>query len=152
MIETFSLPHYLYKGVRGLRLASLFCYFFPLQWHFTKYVSWYYQVLRIGSNSKESAHSVGDPASIPGLEKSPGEKNGNTLQCSCLGNSKDRGAWWATVHGVTNSQTWLDDFYSLTVCLLSFFGYGNKPDQEGLCSQRAYILVGQRSDNKINVK
>ena len=43
-------------------------------------------------------------------------------------------------------------FTLLTVCLLSFFGHGNKPDQEGLCSQRAYILVGQRSDNKINVK
>ena len=43
-------------------------------------------------------------------------------------------------------------FTLLTVCLLSFFGHGNKPDQEGLCFQRAYILVGQRSDNKINVK
>ena len=51
-----------------------------------------------------------------------------------------------------HSQTWLDDFYFLIICLLSFFQYGNKPDQEGLCSQRAYILVGQRSDNKINVR
>ena len=38
---------------------------------------------------------------IPGLERSHGEGNGNPLQCSCLGGSMDRGAWWATVHGVT---------------------------------------------------
>ena len=38
--------------------------------------------------------------SIPGLGRSPGEGNGNLLQYSCLGNPMDRGAWWATVHGV----------------------------------------------------
>ena len=40
---------------------------------------------------------------------SPGEGNGNPLQYSCLENSMDRGAWWATVHGVTKSQTGLSD-------------------------------------------
>ena len=40
----------------------------------------------------------------------PGGGNGNQLQCSCLENSIDRGAWWATVHGVTKSQTWLNDW------------------------------------------
>ena len=39
-------------------------------------------------------------ASIPGLGRSPGERNGFPLQYSCLGNSMDRGAWWATAHGV----------------------------------------------------
>ena len=39
----------------------------------------------------------------------PGGGNGNPLQYSCLGNLKDRGAWWATVHGVAKSQTWLSD-------------------------------------------
>ena len=39
------------------------------------------------------------------LGRSPGERNGNPLQYSCLKNSTDRGAWWATVHGVTKSQT-----------------------------------------------
>ena len=39
-----------------------------------------------------------------------GEGNGNPLQCSCLENSRDGGAWWATVHGVTKSWTWLSDF------------------------------------------
>ena len=46
---------------------------------------------------------------VPGLERSPGEGNGNLLQHSCLGNPMDRGAWWATAHGVTKSQTRLSD-------------------------------------------
>ena len=47
----------------------------------------------------------GDVDSMPGLGRSPGEGNGNPLQYACLGDSKDRGAWWATVHGVTRSLT-----------------------------------------------
>ena len=53
-----------------------------------------------GSDSKESTCNVGDLGSIPGLGRSSGEGNGNPLQYSCLGNPMDRGAWWATVHGV----------------------------------------------------
>ena len=63
-----------------------------------------------GSDSKRSAHNVGDPGSIPGLGRSPGEGNGNLLQGSCLENSMDGGAWWATVHGVTKSRTRLSEF------------------------------------------
>ena len=62
-----------------------------------------------GSDGKESACSEGDLGSIPGLGRSPGEGNGNPLQCSCLENSMDRGVWWAIVHGVTKSQTRLVD-------------------------------------------
>ena len=58
-----------------------------------------------GCDSKESACNAGDSGSIPESEGSPGEGNGNLLQCSCLGNPMDRGAWWATVHGVTESDT-----------------------------------------------
>ena len=58
-----------------------------------------------GSDGKASACNVGDPGSIPGSGRSPGEGNGNPLQYSCLENSMDRGAWWPTVHGVTKSQT-----------------------------------------------
>ena len=58
-----------------------------------------------GSDGRESACNAGDPGSIPGSGKSPGEGNGNLPQYSCLENPMDRGAWWATVHGVTNSQT-----------------------------------------------
>ena len=50
---------------------------------------------------KESACNAGDPGSIPGSGRFPGEGNGNPLQYSCLKNSVDRGAWQATVHGVT---------------------------------------------------
>ena len=58
-----------------------------------------------GSDSKESACSAGDPGSILGLGRSPGEGHDNTLQYSCLENPMDRGAWWATVQGVAKSQT-----------------------------------------------
>ena len=53
------------------------------------------------SVGKESACSAGDPGSIPGLGRSPGEGNGNPLQYACLENPMGRGAWWSTVHGVT---------------------------------------------------
>ena len=46
-----------------------------------------------GSEDKASARNVGDPGSIPGLERSPGEGNGNPLQYSCLENPMGRGAW-----------------------------------------------------------
>ena len=49
--------------------------------------------------------NTGDAGLIPGSGRFPGEGNGNLLQYSCLGNPMDRGAWQATVHGVTNSQT-----------------------------------------------
>ena len=62
-----------------------------------------------GSDGKESACSAGDMGLIPGLVRSPGEGHDNPLQCSCLGNLMDRGAWWATVHGITKSQTRLSD-------------------------------------------
>ena len=59
-----------------------------------------------------SAYNVGDPGSIPGLGRSPGEGNGNPLQYSCLENPMDGEAWWAIVHGVAKSRTRLRDFTS----------------------------------------
>ena len=53
-----------------------------------------------GSDGKESACNAGDPGSIPGSGRCPGEENGYSLQHSCLENSTDRGAWQATIHGV----------------------------------------------------
>ena len=58
-----------------------------------------------GSNGKESACNPGDLGSIAGSGRPPGEGNGYPLQLSCLENSVGRAAWWATVHGVTKSQT-----------------------------------------------
>ena len=62
-----------------------------------------------GSGGKASARNAGDLGSIPGLERSPGEGNGNPLQYSCLESPMDRGAWRATVHGVAKSQIQLGD-------------------------------------------
>ena len=62
-----------------------------------------------GSDGKESACNSGDAGSIPGSGRSPGEGNGNPLQCSCLENPMDRRDWWATVHGVAKSWTGLSD-------------------------------------------
>ena len=56
-------------------------------------------------NPLANAEDVGDASSIPGSGRSPGGGNGNPLQCSCLKNPMDRRAWWATGHGITNSQT-----------------------------------------------
>ena len=55
-------------------------------------------------NPPANAGDARDPGSIPGLGRSPGEENGNQLQCSCLENSMHRRAWWATVHGVAQSD------------------------------------------------
>ena len=72
-----------------------------------------------GSEDKASACNAGDPGSIPGLGRSPGEGNGNPLQYSCLENPMDRGAWWATVDGVAKSRTRVSNF----TIFLSFFLY-----------------------------
>ena len=66
-----------------------------------------------GSVVKNPPAKAGDVGSIFDLGRSPGEGNGNLLQYSCLGNPVDRGAWWATIHGVAKSQTQLSDFTSL---------------------------------------
>ena len=63
-----------------------------------------------GSEVKASVCNVGELGSIPGSGRSPGEGNGNPLQYSCLENPMDRGAWWATAHGVAKSRTRLSDF------------------------------------------
>ena len=81
--------HFLFQGIfpiQGLNPGILHC--FPG-----------------GSDSKATAYNMGDSGSIPGSGRSPGEGNGNPPQYSCLENPMDGGAWLATVHGVTKSQT-----------------------------------------------
>ena len=58
-------------------------------------------------NPTANAGDARDSGSIPGSGRSSGEGNGNPLQFSCLENPMDRGAWWATVHGVAKSWTQL---------------------------------------------
>ena len=73
-----------------------------------------------GSDGKESACNAGDPGSIPGLGRSPGEGHNNPFQYSCLENSMDRRAFHAIVHAVTNSPTRLSDFTFHSQVVLRF--------------------------------
>ena len=88
----------------------LLCTLFLLSWRRERQPTPVFSVFPGGSDGKEFACNVGGL----GWEDNPGEGNGNPPQYSCLENSMDRGAWQATVHGVTKSQTRLSNFHSLT--------------------------------------
>ena len=78
--------------------------------HFFAFTCFYLQgsqVVLVVKNPPANAGDVRNLGSIPGSGRSPGEGNGNPLQYSCLENAMDRGACWATVYGVAQSQTWL---------------------------------------------
>ena len=85
-------------------------------------------VVLVVKNPPASAGDIRDMNSIPGLGRPPGGGHGNPLQYSCLGNPRDRGAWWAAVCGVTQSRTRLKQLSSnsssrqqcLLLVLLSF--------------------------------
>ena len=68
-------------------------------------------------DSKESAYGAGDPGSVAGSGRSPGEGHGYPLQYSCLENPMDRGAWWATVHGGHKESDRLSDFTFIFSCV-----------------------------------
>ena len=63
------------------------------------------QVAQVVKNPPANAGDIRDTGSIPGWGRSHGRENDNPLQYSCPENPKDKGAWWATVHGVTQSRT-----------------------------------------------
>ena len=96
--------------LRGITMNDFLWYSLEVQ---LKSKSWFNGPTRnywtCSSDSKESAWNTGDPGSIPGLERSSGEGNGNPLQYSCLENPMNRGPWQSTVYGVTKSNTteWL---------------------------------------------
>ena len=77
-----------------------------------------------GSDSKESASNVRDPGSFLGLGRSPGKWNGYPLQYSCLENSIDRGAWRATVHGVTHIESDMTERLSLSSFSIFLYSLG----------------------------
>ena len=66
------------------------------------------QVVLVIKNPPASDRDPRDAGSTPGSGRPPGGGHGNPLQCSGLENPMDRGAWWATVHGVSKSNTWSD--------------------------------------------
>ena len=68
---------------------------------------WASQAVLVVWDPPATAEDRRDASSIPGSRRSPGGGHGNPLQYSCLENSTDRGAWWATVHGVTKNQAQL---------------------------------------------
>ena len=72
-------------------------------------------------NSPASSGDIRDTGLIPGLERFPGEGNGNPLQSTCLENSMDRGAWQATVHGLTKSWTQLNTHTHIEKLISIFF-------------------------------
>ena len=72
--------------------------------------------------------NAGDPGSILELGRSPEVGNGNPLQYSCLENPMERGAWWATVHGVTKSQTQL----RYCICMRESWIWGTRSLKRGV--------------------
>ena len=95
---------------------------FPKQCHLPELQNWGSFKLRVHASSqvalavKNPLASAGDPGLILGLGRFPEGGRSNPLQCSCLENPMDRGAWRATVHGVGKSQTLLSDSAHMGVC------------------------------------
>ena len=95
------------RGPPGLGQRAFSDHLFPVTiWVLVMSTGWGFPGGLVGQEPTCSAGETGDVGLIPGWGRSPGEGHGNPLQYSCLDNPMGRGAWWATVHGVT-SQTQL---------------------------------------------
>ena len=104
-----------------------------------------------GSDGKESPYNAEDLGLTPESGRSPGEGNGNPLPYSCLKNSMDREAWWATVYGVAKSRTRLSDFQSLKEPFWSFRirdDMVHKPDRLKYISHYTHIQLSVLSQEK----
>ena len=103
-----------------------------------------YQGLPWWLSSKESAcnsGAAGGMSSIPGLGGSPGGRQGNPLQCSCLENPWDRGAWWATVQRVAKSWTRLKQ-PSMHACTPVTASFGWFPHGILICNYSMSYILG----------
>ena len=114
-----------FSSIRVFSNELAFCIRWPQYWSFSFSISpfseysgcsIYYlvsvglrasQVVLVVKNLPANAGDTGNAGSLPGLGRSPGVGNGNPLQYACLEKPMDRGAWRATVRGVTKNQTWL---------------------------------------------
>ena len=103
LVHTFSLedvihpkmyPIYVFSYLSIISLSHTYTCMYGLSWWLS---------------GKGPVCQAGDTGSISGSGRSPGEGNDNPLQCSCLENPMDRGAWWAAVHGVTKGPTRLNN-------------------------------------------
>ena len=81
------------------------------------------QVVLVVKNLPANVGDIRDVSLIPGSGRSPGGGHGNPLQYSCLENSIDRGAWWATLHGITKSQTQLGTHHQYMYILIYVYVY-----------------------------
>ena len=86
---------------RGVLFGLIFKNLIVIEYTYVKGLPWWLS----GKESACNAGAAGDMGSIPGSGRSPGEGRGNPLQCSCLENPMEKGAWRATVHGVAKSCT-----------------------------------------------
>ena len=105
----------------------------------------YYWASQVAQVVKNPPANAGDLGSIPGSGRSPGEGNSNPLQYSSLESPMDGGAWWASVHGVAKSRTWLSNFthrYTLIYII----------NKDLLYSTGDYIQYFVITYNKKNVK
>ena len=109
--ENYCVSYICYELVISLRTVTVSCFLSLLTRNKAIFE------IKDVSLGKESAWQCRrHRGSIPESGRSPGVGNGSPLQYSCLKNPMDRGAWRATVHGVTKSRTWLSDFTSLHYC------------------------------------
>ena len=104
-----------------LRYIPYICFFLFASCHHY-FIKWLLILSPASSDGKESTCHVGDPGLIPGSGRSPGEGYDNPLQYCCLGNSMGRGAWRATFHRVTKSQTQLRPYHFYFLHYKSFRG------------------------------
>ena len=108
LYSRFSLIVYFIHRISSVYVSVPISQLFGCIYKFKLYFLYFSNNHISPSDSEESACNAGNSGSIPGLGRSPGEGNGNPLQYSCLGSPMDRGAWWATVHGVAENQTQLN--------------------------------------------
>ena len=92
----------------------------------------------VAQSVKSLPANAGDPGSIPGWVRFPGDGNGSPLQYFCLENSMDRGAWWATVHGVTKRYN--ECRHEIKVSCRETCNCGEKKTEKGTESYVSIVL------------